>query len=406
VIARAPKPSSLAAKQRAEGTSANRRCSSKTRAGDFLGKCPERAGQNEPQAADARRVARPESTKSASGVRYYGRRYYDPKDGRFVGRDPIAEQGGLNLYAFVMNNPANAWDYLGMNTPDDRPHPTSNFRPVTPNDFGPPIGQMDSRYREGGSGASAEDSMARIVQARTEREQHCETVNNLLDGDKSDLYDAIRNSIKTEGLSESEINRIVEDIGSLGQHGGDLGRSFFSHVIANGLTVAGTDDTNDEPNAVRNSNRIELNFAHPIYVPGVPDLRGEMHIYTDEEARSIFGADIAWNPEMIVAHELGHAVLGIPDPINVVVVQARVARSFSENGIRALTNPSYFGGITRPVWSENRDDFHVPSIYQGESVLLGHMLTEPGDLTAEEYIQRSRDEGQKVNRFINRWGCN
>lgn len=47
---------------------------------------------------------------------YYGRRYYDPKDGRFVGRDPIEEQGGLNLYAFVANNTVNAWDYLGMNS--------------------------------------------------------------------------------------------------------------------------------------------------------------------------------------------------------------------------------------------------------------------------------------------------
>jgi hypothetical protein len=34
--------------------------------------------------------------------------------GRFINRDPIEEQGGLNLYAFVRNNAVNAWDYLGM----------------------------------------------------------------------------------------------------------------------------------------------------------------------------------------------------------------------------------------------------------------------------------------------------
>jgi hypothetical protein len=33
-----------------------------------------------------------------------------------LGRDPIEEKGGLNLYGFVLNNPINAWDYLGMNT--------------------------------------------------------------------------------------------------------------------------------------------------------------------------------------------------------------------------------------------------------------------------------------------------
>jgi hypothetical protein len=31
-----------------------------------------------------------------------------------LGRDPKQEGGGLNLYGFVLNNPINAWDYLGM----------------------------------------------------------------------------------------------------------------------------------------------------------------------------------------------------------------------------------------------------------------------------------------------------
>ena len=45
----------------------------------------------------SRRVAWPAATKTVSGVRYYGRRYYDPKPGRFVGRDPIGEKGGIHL---------------------------------------------------------------------------------------------------------------------------------------------------------------------------------------------------------------------------------------------------------------------------------------------------------------------
>jgi len=43
-----------------------------------------------------------------------GRRYYSPSQGRFLGRDPIEESGGLNLYGFVGNNPINRWDLLGM----------------------------------------------------------------------------------------------------------------------------------------------------------------------------------------------------------------------------------------------------------------------------------------------------
>jgi hypothetical protein len=44
---------------------------------------------------------------------YYGYRYYDPVTGRWPSRDPIEEQGGVNLYGFVGNNGVNRWDLLG-----------------------------------------------------------------------------------------------------------------------------------------------------------------------------------------------------------------------------------------------------------------------------------------------------
>jgi hypothetical protein len=49
-----------------------------------------------------------------------GQRYYSPSQGRFLGRDPKLEAGGLNLYGFVLNNPPNLWDVLGMK-PNDAP---------------------------------------------------------------------------------------------------------------------------------------------------------------------------------------------------------------------------------------------------------------------------------------------
>ena len=48
-----------------------------------------------------------------TGLVYYGARYYSPGLGRFINRDPIAEQGGLNLYGFCGNDGVNHWDYLG-----------------------------------------------------------------------------------------------------------------------------------------------------------------------------------------------------------------------------------------------------------------------------------------------------
>ena len=43
---------------------------------------------------------------------YYNYRFYNPADGRWINRDPIAEQGGLNLYCFLINYPPSI-DYLG-----------------------------------------------------------------------------------------------------------------------------------------------------------------------------------------------------------------------------------------------------------------------------------------------------
>jgi RHS repeat-associated protein len=50
----------------------------------------------------------------AWGVLDYGLRWYQPKHGRFINRDPIGEAGGLNLYEAFGGDPVNNWDYLGM----------------------------------------------------------------------------------------------------------------------------------------------------------------------------------------------------------------------------------------------------------------------------------------------------
>jgi RHS repeat-associated protein len=49
-----------------------------------------------------------------SGYYLYKYRHYDPALGRWPSRDPIEENGGVNLYAFVGNDPLMYWDYLGQ----------------------------------------------------------------------------------------------------------------------------------------------------------------------------------------------------------------------------------------------------------------------------------------------------
>ena len=53
-------------------------------------------------------------TDSETGLVYYGYRYYDSIDGRWLNRDPIGEEGGLNLYGMVGNEAVNKMDYLGL----------------------------------------------------------------------------------------------------------------------------------------------------------------------------------------------------------------------------------------------------------------------------------------------------
>ena len=48
---------------------------------------------------------------------YYNYRYYNPADGRWINRDPIAEQGGWNLYGFIENIPILKTDGLGRQFP-------------------------------------------------------------------------------------------------------------------------------------------------------------------------------------------------------------------------------------------------------------------------------------------------
>ena len=53
-------------------------------------------------------------TDTESGFTYYGYRYYNSQTGRWISRDPVAEEGGLNLYGLVGNDVINAVDYLGL----------------------------------------------------------------------------------------------------------------------------------------------------------------------------------------------------------------------------------------------------------------------------------------------------
>ena len=49
-----------------------------------------------------------------TGLYYYGYRHYSPTTARWLTRDPLEEQGGLNLHCFCENDGVNRYDALGM----------------------------------------------------------------------------------------------------------------------------------------------------------------------------------------------------------------------------------------------------------------------------------------------------
>jgi RHS repeat-associated protein len=49
-----------------------------------------------------------------TGLYYNYHRYYDPRTGRYVTADPIGLEGGVNPFAYALNNPLNLIDLLGL----------------------------------------------------------------------------------------------------------------------------------------------------------------------------------------------------------------------------------------------------------------------------------------------------
>ena len=52
------------------------------------------------------------------GIYYYGHRFYVPSLQRWPNRDPLGEEGGINLYTFIRNNSGNRFDPFGLSDDD------------------------------------------------------------------------------------------------------------------------------------------------------------------------------------------------------------------------------------------------------------------------------------------------
>ena len=92
---------------------------------------------------DSKRLVRNPLGAKAMHVACYGYRFYDPLTGRWPSRDPIEEEGGVNLYGFVGNEGLDRWDAHGKR-PAYVQLPGDPAAPVwTPSPF------VDGRPRDG-----------------------------------------------------------------------------------------------------------------------------------------------------------------------------------------------------------------------------------------------------------------
>ena len=86
---------------------------SKNRVWNFFATSETCTGFSESQPVESHWEKWPTPTKTVSGVRYYGYRYYVPETGRWTGRDSLQESGDINIFAFVNNDPQMQIDALG-----------------------------------------------------------------------------------------------------------------------------------------------------------------------------------------------------------------------------------------------------------------------------------------------------
>jgi len=85
--------------------------------------------------------------KDESNLIYFGRRYYDSEDGRWLTCDPQGFTDGLNLYAFVLNDPLIKVDLYGLSLKNlIRNNYSKEYLPVPPADDFPTYAEWLEKY--------------------------------------------------------------------------------------------------------------------------------------------------------------------------------------------------------------------------------------------------------------------
>jgi RHS repeat-associated protein len=153
-----------------------------------------------------------------TGLSLLGHRYYNPSQGRFLNRDPIGYNGGLNLYAYTGSNPLKGIDPQGQETEFWDGVGTG----FDPHSFGgiPEAGSIP----EGGIGAEGIGGEASSAEACPSEATTGEPVEST--GEPTEYYRAVGDS-EAEAIRES--GGAVKSVNAF--RGGNITRIFASSAM-------------------------------------------------------------------------------------------------------------------------------------------------------------------------------
>jgi RHS repeat-associated protein len=142
---------------------------------------------------------------------YYGYRYYQPEHGRWPSRDPMNENGGVNLYGFVDNDPISAIDPDGRKKWDPRLTSGENY-------FEPAVemGGLVSKFHHDRTAAAtdADIKLFSWVKAAAWRGIYTRlgsavvyvTITIECDSEGNIGYSSVGNKHQTEGIAQSYVD--------------------------------------------------------------------------------------------------------------------------------------------------------------------------------------------------------
>lgn len=145
-----------------------------------------------------------EELDAATKFSYYGYRFYAPAWQCWLNRDPIEEEGGLNLYNYVGNNPANRIDSLGL------------IEEGAPELAAEPTLLMDNNAIQEARMAAqkAEQALQNKLHHIFDKPGHkLDCVLKQFGGDKKKAFDAINNALKGQKFMGNQLFETTVKIG-------------------------------------------------------------------------------------------------------------------------------------------------------------------------------------------------